>query len=108
MNRDLPYEAHLTALAGEAAGAPGVARAVGKYADARSWPGGILLRSIDEWIVEIEQELADARNYICMVLTVIRADFDAGVSWACDRYVQLMGCLVGVLTAWDALHRHPS
>ena len=108
LERDLRYEHDQTALASEAAGAPHAAVSITRYADDRAWPGGIQFRSINTWIVEIEQELADARSYCVFLLTVIREAFEAGECWACDLYVQAMGCLVGVLTAWDALHRQPS
>ena len=106
--RDIPYEHHLTAMAAEAASVPHAAASITRYADSRAWAGGIRGRSLAQWRVEIEQELADARSYCVFLLTVIRPAFQAGESWACDEYVQTMGCLVGVLTAWAALHVTPS
>lgn len=106
--RDLAYERELTDLAAQAAGVPEAAASITRYADARAWPGGIRGRTLDQWRVEIEQELADARSYVVFLLTVIRPSFEAGECWACDAYVQSMGCLVGVLQAWAALHTDPS
>jgi hypothetical protein len=107
-DRDPQYEQELTGLAARAAGVPSAAASITRYADGRAWDGGIRCRSMDEWHVEIAQELADARSYCCFLLTVIRPAFEAGDQNACDTYVRTMSALAGVLKAWDALHRRPS
>lgn len=106
--RDLAYEVEMTSLAAEAAGVPHAAASITRYADTRAWPGGIRGRTLGQWRVEIEQELADARSYCVFLLTVIRPAFQAGESWACDEYVRTTTCLVGVLQAWAGLHTDPS
>lgn len=106
--RDVEHERYLTALAAEAAGVPHFAESISDYADARSWDGTIRARSIQQWRTDLIEELADARAYVVMTLTVTRPYFEAGSSWACDLYVQFMGCLVGVLAAWAAIHTTPS
>ena len=107
IDRDPAHERQLVELAARAAGTPN-AVSILSFAQARMLDGGIRPRSIEQWRQEIREELADAVNYCCWTILAIRAAFDAGEQWACDLYVQTMGALVGVLIAWDALHRQPS
>lgn len=107
-DRDLAHEREMMDLAARAAGVVAAEESLSAFADSRALPGGLRPRSIEGWRREIEEELADARNYCVWMLLSIRPSFEKGESWACDCYVQALGCLVGVLSAWQALHRTPS
>ena len=106
--RNFGYEAEITNLAATAAGVPGAGASLGAFADARALEGGVRHRTIEEWRQEVREELADARNYIVWTIDAIRPWYESGEAWACAAYVQLMGCLVGVVQAWSALHTEPS
>ena len=106
--RNLGYEQELTNLAASAAGAPGAGSSLSAFADGRALDGGVRPRTIDQWRQEVREELADARNYIVWTIDAIRGWYESGEAWACALYVQLMGCLVGVVQAWSALHQEPS
>ena len=110
MHRDLEYERELVDLAAQAAGRQHAAGGLLGYAQHRARVGGmdVRYRDLEQWRQEIREELADAVNYCCWTILSIRPAYERGDSWACDQYVQTLGCLVGVVAAWDSLHTTPS
>jgi hypothetical protein len=114
--RDFPLEARLTGLAAQAAGftraghngVEGDDAGLGAFADDRAFTGPIFLAHREtgeprDFVREIQEELADGRNYAVWRISMLYERVEAGDADALDEYDRLMRCLSHTVAAWHAL-----
>ena len=114
MNRDVELERRLTGVVALAVGLahrtdegvvfqPSV-EALTVFADARAWPGEVVIEGRDRSLVtEAAEELADCRSYLLWIAQSVLVRAEAGDANASDEYGRAMRALGLVLQAWQAL-----
>jgi len=119
VQRDPAHERHLTEIAAEAAGYQRhevkiagvvfestpheVPDGLSRFAHHRAHPGPVRVGDRD-FLLEIAEELADARNYCCWLVQKLLPDVMAGDVAAAEDYGRAMSTLQHLTRAWEALH----
>ena len=106
--RDLDVERELTLIAGQAAGVTeATVLSLDQYAEQRAHDGPVRVHDRD-LLVELAEELADARNYAVWEARRTQPGLIAGDHEATCRYDRALRTLAAVQRAWREFQTDPS